>query len=519
MVYYTLMKIVFARFVSAIIHVRALIVRTWKKYRSMRPRNQLIGAGILALVIIGLIVLMHSFASTKAVGDQPRTVSLAPASSLSGTSDGASVLGLVRSVTEATLLAESGGTVRAVHTSLGASVPAGFVLAELENASQRAQVLQAEGAYDAAIASRSAVSPTDVTSTVRNTYRAAFAAADNALTSEVDSVFGDETALGPELIISRGSYSVDYFPRGRAQLDSLMSTWRLHQATLSTDAPEVELQEAQTILDTFASFLGELTQAANETNSNATATQKANLASARATVNAQLSAVASAREAYRGKSITSTASVNASVKQALGSLRGAQAQLEKTLVRAPIAGTVNFFPIRTGDYVTAYTHVATVAQNGSLEIVASVSEETRANLAVGDAITVESTYSGIITAIAPALDPSTRQIEIRIAVSGAKTDLVNGQSVHITLPNTTSTKAVAGPLMLPLASVKLLAQTREVFTVGEDGRLVGHQVTVGQVHGSRIEVLSGISPEARIVTDARGLSDGQKVSVADALAQ
>ncbi len=158
-----------------------------------------------------------------------------------------------------------------------------------------------------------------------------------------------------------------------------------------------------------------------------------------------------------------------------------------------------------------------MAQNGSLEIVASVSEETRANLAVGDAVTVESNYSGIITTIAPALDPSTRQIEIHVAVSGAKTDLVNGQSVHITLPNTTSTSAVAGPLMLPLASVKLLAQTREVFTVGEDGRLVGHHVTVGEVHGSRIEVLSGIAPDARIVVDARGLSDGQKVSVADAV--
>lgn len=511
------MNTVFARLLSAITAVRMYVVRAWKKYRSMRPRNQLIGAGILALVVIGLIMLVNSFASTKASGDQPRTVSLAPAASLSGTSNGASILGTVRSVTEATLLAESGGTVRAVHTSLGGSVPAGFVLAELENASQRAAVLQAEGAYDAAIASRSAVSPSDVTSTVRNAYRAAFSATDNALTSEVDSVFGDETAFGPELIISRGSYSADYFPRARARIEGLMNTWRLHQATLSTDAPEAQLAEAQTVLDALATFLSELTRTANETNSNATATQKANLASARATVNAQLSAIASAREAYRGKSVTSTASVDASVKQALGNLRGAQAQLEKTLVRAPIAGTVNFFPIRAGDYVTAYTHVATVAQNGSLEIVAQVSEETRANLAVGDTVTVESDYAGIITAIAPALDPATRQIEIHVAVSGAKTDLINGQSVHITLPNTTTTSAVTGPLMLPLASVKLLAQTREVFTVGEDGRLVGHQVTVGEVHGSRIEVLSGIAPDARIVVDARGLSDGQKVSVADAV--
>jgi len=205
------MNIALQRGLRALIAVRSQLHTTWRMFRSLRPWKQVVGAGLVAVVLLGLFFLLSSLSGTKTSTDQVRTVSLATVASLGGGGSGDSVLGLVRSVTEATLLAESGGTVRRVHTSLGARVPAGFVLAELDNASQRAAVLQAEGSYDAAIAARSAVSPADVTLSVRNTYRAAFAATDNALTSEVDSVFGDATAYGPELIISRGSYAVDYF--------------------------------------------------------------------------------------------------------------------------------------------------------------------------------------------------------------------------------------------------------------------------------------------------------------------
>ncbi len=508
------MKSIIQRLMGALQYVRLTGQKTWVWYRGQKLWKQIAIGALLAALVIVLVVLLTSLGKTDTAGDQPRTVTLSAAGSLSGTGDGANVLGTVRSVTEASLLAESGGTVRSVRTSLGASVPAGFVIAELENAAQRASVLQAEGSYDAAIAARSGVSPTDTSASVRNTYRAAFSAVDSALSNQVDSVFGDPTPLGPQLLINAVNPSPDYFSRTRDTLNQRMILWRAHQATAGSTDPGQLLDEAQGIVDSTSSLLNDLTRAASETNSGASATQVANLAAARATVNAQQVALASSREAYRSKSVSSTASVDASVKIALGALRGAQAQLEKTLVRAPIGGTVNFLPIRVGDYVTQYLHVATVAQNGSLEIVTSVSEDERTQLSVGDKVRIDALYGGMITSIAPALDPSTRQIEVHIAVTDSKTALLNGQSVHITLPGAVAITADAGPLMLPLAAVKLRAGDRLVFTVNEEGRLVGHVVTVGEVRGNRIEVLSGLTPDTRIVTDARGLSEGQKVSVA-----
>ncbi len=498
--------------------VRAKAIVLWKLYRS-RPTWQqaVIGALVVVLVIAG-ISFIHSIGKTKAAEDTLRTVSIASINSLAGSADGSSVIGSVRSVAEASILAESGGTVRVVRTELGASIAGGTVIAELENASQRAAVLQAEGAYDAAVAARNAVSPTDTSSAVRNTYRAAFTTMDSLSNSEIDSLFGEATPFGPRCLIASTNYSTDYFSRKRAKLKSQMDAWSAHQSSAASADPATLLDEAQGVLEFSATFLTELGVAANETTSGATATQRANIATARASVNAQLAAVAAAREAYRGKSVTSTASVDASVKQALGVLRGAQAQLEKTILRAPIAGTVNFLPIRVGDYVTAYQHVATVAQNGSLEIVAYVSESEREQLSVGEKVTIEGEYPGVITRIAPALDPTTRQIELHVAVSGKADKLVNGQSVRVSLPSSAPVRVAdaTGPVMLPLASVKLRAEDRVVFTVDESGRVVAHPVTIGEVHGDRIEILSGVSMDMHIVTDARGLAEGEKVTVSTA---
>jgi hypothetical protein len=130
-------------------------------------------------------------------------------------------------------------------------------------------------------------------------------------------------------------------------------------------------------------------------------------------------------------------------------------------------------------------------------------------------VVVEDDAAGVITSIAPALDPVTKQIEVHVAVNGAN-DLVNGQSVHIAFPSAPkpSENAPTGPVLLPLTTLKLTPSARVVFSRGEDGRLIAHAVDIGQVRGDRIEILTPLPADLRIVSDARGLSEGQKVNLA-----
>lgn len=295
-----------------------------------------------------------------------------------------------------------------------------------------------------------------------------------------------------------------------------MDVWRSHlSSATSANAPAL-LAEADTLTRQANSLVTDIGTAATKYNSDANATQLAGLASARSGIASLQASITAAKQSNQGQSTAATAGADASVKSALGSLRAAQANLEKTLVRAPIGGQVNFFPIRVGDYVQPLSHVATVAQNGALEIVSFVSEDNRALLSVGTKVTVEDKYQGVVTSIAPALDPVTKQIEVHVAVTGTN-ELVNGQSVHIGLPNVApvvTTATSTGPTLLPLTALKLTPAARVVFSVGEDGRLVAHAVEIGDVRGDRIEIRTSLPSDLRIVTDARGLSEGQKVNVA-----
>jgi len=497
--------------------LRTRVAAGWSWFKGRKRWQQIVIVALIIALLFGAIALARSGNKTTQE-NQLRTVTVESVASLSGTGDSVSIIGTVRSVTQADLLAQAGGTVRALRAKIGSVVAAGTVIAELDNATERAQVLQAQGAYESALASRNAVSPTDATATVRNTYRSVYSSLDSLLHTDLDAFYGDNTPIGPRFLLNESRVPLDQMSRRRDGIEDTFDARRAQLSTLESRSPDTLLSEAQADLDTIDALLNDISEAANREGSGETTAQIAALTSARTSLDTLIAAVASAREAYRAKRTTSTASVDAGVKSALGTLRLAQANLEKTYVRAPIGGTVNFLPIHVGDYVTTLQHVATVANNGTLEIVTYVSESDRENISAGMKVRVEDTYDGVITTIAPALDPVTKQIEVHVAVSDDAVDVVNGQSVRISFPDAIaaapSEPVVAGPILLPLASVKLSAKQRIVFTVGEESRLVAHQVQIGDVRGDRIEILSGITTDMRIVTDARGLAEGQKVQVA-----
>mgnify|MGYP000846152665 CR=1 FL=1 len=503
--------------ISALRGILSFVLRTagnlWRRFLALKLwQKALVIIGIVA-VIIGLSMLFSGGKPTD-TGNQARTVTLRSVGELSGNATGDSVIGTVRSRSEANVIAEAGGVVKSVNTSLGAAVPAGFVIGSLENSTESATLLQAQGAYDAAVAAKTSTSLSNTTATAGDAFRSAYATLDATLTDNVDLFFGSETATGPTVTINTNGQA-DVISKGRKDIRLMMERWSGELSTAGSKSPLELLNEASTNVRQVSLFLNDLASAANARDSRATETQLAALSAARTTVNTLLSTLSAAQTSYRTSAVGATSASDASVKSALGTLRLAEANYEKTLLRAPIAGQVNFLPIRVGDYVNALTHVATVAQNGALEIVFYISEDVAAALHTGARVTVEGSLPGVITEMSPALDPITKQIEAHAAITGDAKTLVNGQSVRIALPSTSiSTATSSGPVLLPLSAVKLSAGTRVLFTVGTDGRLVALPVTIGEVRGDRIEITSLITAETRVVEDARGLSEGDKVNVA-----
>jgi hypothetical protein len=72
-------------------------------------------------------------------------------------------------------------------------------------------------------------------------------------------------------------------------------------------------------------------------------------------------------------------------------------------------------------------------------------------------------------------------------------------------------------LTLPQSAVLLREGFSYVFRVGADGKVVQTKVGVGRRSGDRIEITSGLAPDARVVAmGAAFLADGDLVRVVDA---
>ena len=448
-----------------------------------------------------------------------------------------SLIGTARAFTEADITSERSGRVTTVNVSLGQSVSAGTIIATLENAAEQAAVLQAEGAYEAALAA-SAQSTVGVAAAendlqvARNgavsTFRSAFNTTNGVIVNSIDQYFSNPTGIVPGLGLP-GLGRSQFFNSERVAFQSILVDWQGKSSTISTDSNLIaELQyaidqvnRAQLFVEAFLDLTVQLERnndLSDDEIRNLSTTftgLRADLISVRSQLDAALTNLTSAEEDLTRAEIAASgnqvSAADAQVKQALGSLRSAQASLAKTILRTPISGTINSVSVRTGDFVGAFDQVAKVANNGALEIVAFVSDDELALLAVGDDVEIDSAEIGQIIQIAPAVDPVTRKTEIRIATEG--TSVQNGDTVRIERHIDTSAVQLE-VIQVPLTAVKFNREDGSIFKV-EDGLLVQQPVTVGPVFGNGVTIESGLSADDQFVLDVRGLVPGEAVEIAE----
>ncbi|HMA79171.1 MAG TPA: HlyD family efflux transporter periplasmic adaptor subunit, partial [Candidatus Paceibacterota bacterium] len=440
-----------------------------------------IGVLVLLLVGAGRFFAGSTADVEPAVEAQPTLVTLTSAAASASERRGG-YIGTVRSVDEAEIQTEVSGQVTSVRVRPGEVVSAGSIIATLENASEQAAVLQAEGAYEQALANAAinAVSATDAENTVRqaidgvfNTAATLRSTAADLSSDELDTLVADENNVyrtGSVLLREKAVHinviepAYNGIPDELADLRILLDAPRtVEQArVLLSDVNELILR-LDTITERFRALVTDTdidTQADPEE-----AAFLATLARVESQVNAQRNAVRAAEgqldsalearsRAQLAASATDVSVADAQVKSALGSLRAAQAQLAKTILRSPIAGTVNDVAVNVGDFVPSFTPVAEVANNGSLEVQFFVTERDAAQLQVGSRVTIDGTATGTIVSVAPAVNQATQKTEIRAAVSGDA--LTNNSTVRITpqAALTTSDSGAATPYFLPITAVR-----------------------------------------------------------------
>lgn len=498
-------------------------ITSWFTHLS-RPYQ--IGSGLVVLLIVVVTIRMvttPTSVATSPTASEVSSVHIASVASLSSDTEPLPITGKVTSISQATLLSQSSGEIAYLAHALGDYVGAGEIIARFENGSQKAAVLQAQGAYDAAqaaFAHASGSTTQNSQATSLAVLQNASAALDDAIHIRADMLFTNPRTSSPDLVITvPNSILVQSIKSARVTLESTLSS----ATSLSQNAtPDTVARDSVTMIaaaQSTLSFLDMLIQAVNATPPNQTASAailtsyQTALSAARSEV---LGAISNMTGAKTASDTTNLAAAQASVTQAQGALDAAQALLDKTLIRSPIAGTIVSLPITMGDYITAFSQVAVISNPNALYIDAQVTPDDAKTLSVGTAARIDGDTTGVITFIAQAIDPVTSKIGVKIAITGSSAGLTDGEVVNLSLARTHSTspsKAASASVIIPISAVKITPDSPVVFTVDDSHLLVAHPITLGSILGNRIVVLTGVTPDMTIVTDARGLAEGQEVSV------
>ncbi len=487
----------------------------------------------IVLVVVG-IRLTGEEAPVAAIEPVLPQVTLTTASEVAN-GQSVSLVGNVRALTEATVTAERGGRVTGVNVTLGQTIGAGQVIATLENAAERASVLQAEGAYEAALAasSQSGIGVEEARTSLRNAQngavsnvRSAYNTVNGTLLNSIDPFFSNPNGSIPGLKLN-GRGNTDTLNRERVAYQTSLPAWQQRTSSLTTDGNlEAEIQNAKqevdkmiVLVDIFITLFndqsngGAYTEAELQNFSTSFTSIRSNLIGTKSSLDSSLTSIQGAQDAIRRAEVAAsggtTSAADAQIKQALGSLRAAQANLSKTILRSPIAGTVNTLDVRTGDFINGSQAVALVANNNALEIITFIGENEQSLLAIGDQVQINGNYPGVVTQISPAIDPVTRKIEVRI---GAETsELTNGDTVRITKEASTTTTDTA--IRVPLTAVKFEAEDGYILIVTDESKLAQVPVSLGPVRDSLIEITNGLLATDEFVVDARGLNAGDDVTV------
>lgn len=201
----------------------------------------------------------------------------------------------------------------------------------------------------------------------------------------------------------------------------------------------------------------------------------------------------------------------AAIQQAEGALARAVATRNKSIVTAPVSGTLIFLPVDLGDLVNASEIVATVANEDDLMVKAFITEKERRLIDLGADVAIRDTLTrGVVTTLSPALDPNTKKLEVEVAISQNADQVIIGETVYIDITQDPSLQI----MRIPLAAIKLKAEQALVFQVNDDLNVVTREVQVGRVFADSIELLGGITPDDLIIPEIAGLEEGQAVVVA-----
>ncbi|HEV8240194.1 MAG TPA: efflux RND transporter periplasmic adaptor subunit [Thermoanaerobaculia bacterium] len=212
-------------------------------------------------------------------------------------------------------------------------------------------------------------------------------------------------------------------------------------------------------------------------------------------------------------------SAQAALADARSRLSYAREQLAKTAVHAPFRGVVSKKSVAPGDTVQPGTPLYTVVDPTRMRLVAHVPAEGIVGLQIGTPVEFvvagagSKPFTGTVQRINPVADPTTRQVEIHVALPNEGGRLVSGLYAEGRVAT-----AVHEALAVPAAAIDRSLGTPALLRVAQ-GRVerVPVQLGIADENSEKVEVLSGVAQgDVVLLGAAKAITPGARVVVQNA---
>jgi membrane fusion protein, multidrug efflux system len=213
---------------------------------------------------------------------------------------------------------------------------------------------------------------------------------------------------------------------------------------------------------------------------------------------------------------TQASSAQAALEDAKSRLATAQKNFDNTRITAPFDGIVSQKSVSPGDVVQPGGALFTVVDPSTMRLVASVPSDQVSMLRVGTDVTFTVTgylgqeFHGKVTRVSPAVDPTTRQVQIIASIPNKSHTLITG----LYADGRISSRTQEG-IVVPQSAVDTRMQRPAVVKI-KDGKVTRVDVTLGMRDptSETVQITNGVAVgDTLLVAAAQGITPGTPVRV------
>lgn len=197
-------------------------------------------------------------------------------------------------------------------------------------------------------------------------------------------------------------------------------------------------------------------------------------------------------------------------------LASAEAQLEKTVIKAPFSGIVGIMKVNPGNIVQQQTELVNIVDNSQMKVEFMVPAKHIDNIAVGQSVEIDvdafpgKTFNGRVDAIDSEVDTKNHSILVRAVIPNKSGILKHGLYANVKLV----TGEKSGVILVDEDALDREGSIEFVWFIDEKERAYRRRVFTGARNIDGVEIIAGLSAGDYVVTAGHlKLSDGVKVTI------